>query len=269
MRSTRDRVGAEFIGLARLFRQRVLAADVDYIANVRHLTAPIEQRLARKPILSPRQCLDTVRAWRLMSPTFRIALDAAVGARRALTICEWRIAGTTARNDLWDNPAWEPGCALVKVVVSTADGVFDMHTSPHSILSLHALARWFERSGKRDDDSLLRDLVPLLTTNSDRVACSGGVWLANTIVANAHGRNYRLRDVRPISPPTIRWSRWLPHMASRHDFCVSFGHAGLGGGSDCIAMRALRERWVVFAREPVRAESAPSILWLFRSRSPR
>lgn len=91
--------------------------------------------------------------------------------------------------------------AIVKAVFTTDGASFDLSTTPHSVVSRHALSRWYERSGKRDDEALIADITALLKTNeADRVRCPNGTWLASVIIAHGHGRAFRVRDVRTFIP---------------------------------------------------------------------
>ena len=141
--------------------------------------------------------LDTAHAWSAMPTRYRLTLDGSAGSKCRLSITEWRLAATSSNNTEWIQPEWEDGVAIVKVTFTTTGNSFVLSTAPHSVVSRHALARWYERSGKRDDPSLVADITALLTTNEpDRVRCHSGTWLASVIIAHGHGRAFRLRDVR-------------------------------------------------------------------------
>jgi hypothetical protein len=196
--SQRSHLPAEMTGLARLFRQSILRADSLYISNVKRIMAPIEARLDRKPILSHRMILDTVRAWRAIETRYRLALDAETGPKRRLTITDWRLAATSANNTAWQSPELEDGVAIVKVVLISSGAKLNLTTPPHSVVSRHALARWFERQSSRDFESLVRDIKALVVTKEpDRVPCESGTWLSSVIVAHDdYGRSFTVRDVR-------------------------------------------------------------------------
>ena len=75
-----------------------------------------------------------------------------------------------------------------------------MHWVPVAIVSLHALARWFERSGLRDHAALLTALAVLADAaeDGDEVETpDGGRWLGGiepmrgTDRQTAHARNIR------------------------------------------------------------------------------
>jgi hypothetical protein len=64
---------------------------------------------------------------------------------------------------------------------------------------LHALGRWFERSGLRDHSALVRDLSVLAETDesAERVQTRDGFWLGAVVEAlNDHdGKGVKLRNV--------------------------------------------------------------------------
>src|SRR4051794_26850218 len=111
---TRNTVPVQFQGLARLFRGRVVQTNLAYVAAVKAITAPLESRLQRKPKLRDGMVIDTVRAFRAISLPYRLALTADTDSKGALIITEWRLGGTEAMNNLWENPEWELGVAICK-----------------------------------------------------------------------------------------------------------------------------------------------------------
>lgn len=56
-------VPAEFTGLARLFRQSVLARDIHIQSNLTNITRPLVERYRRKPTLRKEMVLQFLRDW--------------------------------------------------------------------------------------------------------------------------------------------------------------------------------------------------------------
>lgn len=195
----RDRVPAEWLGKGRLFRQRVLAADAAYMAAIKAIVLPIKERLARKPTLREGMIWDATRTWQETPAPFRLCFDADTDGKH-LTIIEHMLSASVAHNSTWDDPN-ELGIIILKMTVTTAGG-FRLQGAPHSMISLHALARWQERKhGDRSDAALLRDIRCLLTSREpDRIKCDGGMWLSNMVDTTAMERVHRARDVRTFIP---------------------------------------------------------------------
>jgi len=51
---------------------------------------------------------------------------------------------------------------VARRTLALVNGRLTVHLAPHAIVSLHALGRWFERTGLRDHDALVRDLTRAL-----------------------------------------------------------------------------------------------------------
>ena len=62
----RNRVGAEFAGLARRFRAAVHEADAHCETALSEFTAPLKQRLRSSPSLRREQVMAAERSWRMM-----------------------------------------------------------------------------------------------------------------------------------------------------------------------------------------------------------
>jgi hypothetical protein len=193
-----NRVPAEWLGKARLFRDAVCRADLITQDEARRIIAPLQARLARKPGLRLHQAIDAARVWREMPSPYRIALNIDLDDAGGLVIDDWQLNGCHSFNREWDDPSWEPGVTLLRVGLRTRAGVV-LEAVPICIISLHATARWFQRSWPNDEPALIRDIGQLLTTQKceGRVACAGGGdWLGHTTVAHGGRKAFRCFDVR-------------------------------------------------------------------------
>jgi hypothetical protein len=208
------RIPAEFLGLARQLRERVQHADDAVNAELAHIVAPLQRRLARKPALRPDTAIDAARSWQRMTAgeQFRLAFDATTDDKQALVITEVRVNGIRLLDHQWNRPEWESGVGIVQVKLTTSCKL-KLTVTPLVVLSLHAMGRWFERSGRRDYCSLLRDIVPLLAaTATDRISANNGDWLGSVTVAHGDqgGRNFVVRSVRTFVPTPILASQPRP-----------------------------------------------------------
>jgi hypothetical protein len=62
---------------------------------------------------------------------------------------------------------------------------------PVAKVSMHALGRFFERSGMRDHDALVAALAGLVGASAEmeRVPAAGGVWLGDVVRATHNGQD--------------------------------------------------------------------------------
>ncbi len=115
------RIPAEFLGLARQLRERVQHADDAVNAELAHIVAPLQRRLARKPALRPDTAIDAARSWQRMTAgeQFRLAFDATTDDKQALVITEVRVNGIRLLDHQWNRPEWESGVGIVQVKLTT------------------------------------------------------------------------------------------------------------------------------------------------------
>lgn len=70
-----------------------------------------------------------------------------------------------------------------------------MRASPIATVSAHAIGRYFERSGRRDDASLVEDVKAIvLSGEPERISCPQGLWLGFRVPA--HSGAFTVRVVR-------------------------------------------------------------------------
>jgi hypothetical protein len=161
-------IAAEFKGLAREFRRRVEAADSVYGVALNKIVRPLEARLARKPKLRDGTMIDVARALQAINHPFRFRLSIDTPKRGHLHIVDWMISTSTDREEGWDD--FEKTTCILKVDITTLGGV-RVKTKPIATISGHALARWFQRSGSRDQAKLLADLTHLVHGREPRRPC--------------------------------------------------------------------------------------------------
>ncbi len=178
------RVPSEFVGRARQFRQTVLAADTAIAAGLSGLLQPLQERLSRKPTLRPARILGFVRRWPGVVPDrWCLARNASID-KNALAITEIRIAASHLRNSAWGGQEWEHGVSIARLEFSTAGGELRLTVTPVASVSLHALARRYQRSPQRDDAHLIRDLKALARQPpADRVTTDTGCWHGRVVAS--------------------------------------------------------------------------------------
>jgi hypothetical protein len=177
--STSSHVPGEFIGLGRQFRNVVHAEDRAIDAAVDVIIAPLRERLRKHPRLRAETPLGVVRQWAQSVPSiFRIGHPRVAHHKTEFVIREHRILSSWLHNDEWNNDERERGVSVCEVTFGVRKRKLIARWSPIANISLHALARWFQRSGLRDHAALIEALAVLVETDesSDRVPTSGGFW---------------------------------------------------------------------------------------------
>jgi hypothetical protein len=127
------------------------------------------------------------RNWRTTVPSFGRLGDTLIERKNyALSLAEFRLMTGDLNFDHWTNEAREPSIAieLVSIIVSRKRCKLDFETV--AIVSLHALARRYERSVYRETDDVLADLTPIVKASdalqqhrSFSIDVDHGCWLGS------------------------------------------------------------------------------------------
>jgi hypothetical protein len=150
-------VGAQWTGLARDIRRRIVAEDRLYDAALRRLTAPLRERLRRYPgrCLRQQMLADIVTGWlNLPCRDWRLSCDARLDAKRASVVEVRLVAGTLQRED-WDGSEDDLGIQEMHLDVDRARVSLDGRCL--ATLSLHAIARRLQRHPDGSIESLLHE----------------------------------------------------------------------------------------------------------------
>lgn len=187
IRATRS-VPAEFAGHARVFRNRILANDDRVGPAIGAITAYARDVLRRRHTYRPEHFKHLERAWRLTIPDMGRLAYAAKQGRDSLTIADTRICSSTFHKAAWMSDFGEHSLTLIIYSGRFTSGHIDIESVPLSTVSLHALARRFQRSFDSSDQAVLRDLSlisrnanDLLNTSSFRQPAGDGAWHGETV----------------------------------------------------------------------------------------
>ena len=158
-----NRVGAQFLGRARALRQAV--ADEAITAD-RRIAAICERIHARyrhgKPVARMQTLQDVERQWRETLPLRgRVAIETHLDRdQKTLRITELRARPSMSVGSLdWDE--LEPGLFLSAVGLEAMPRHFHATHLTLAIVSLHALARRYQRGLAIEDAAVIHDLRPL------------------------------------------------------------------------------------------------------------
>jgi hypothetical protein len=198
-----SRVGSEFVGLARVFRDTVRRED----EQLEHaLRAAIARAAASASEVAPGETpLGVIHAWANMPSLFRIGHPKIAYVRTEFAIEEQRLCVSWIRDEGWGEAAErERGLAVCKLTFRVQDGRLIRRWRPIANVSLHALARRIERGAGRDPVALFSDLATLAQGNDtgERIDTPGGFWLGGCIEAldDGAGKGCKLRNVRTWLP---------------------------------------------------------------------
>jgi hypothetical protein len=181
-----SRVPAQFVGLARQFRDRVSIEDIPAGGLVTELAGRAMARFKRNSIPRLDMITGIASEWRDRMPQFsRLRLQADLDRRRkSLRIFELRLTCSEYQDPSWDHS--ERGVILYLFGLEIAPFLYNFSSSTTGIVSMHALARRMERSADTDDESVKNDLRALALAHRDlaeqgdraefRVPVPGGVW---------------------------------------------------------------------------------------------
>ena len=188
----------QFIGQARLLRQQLLAGDERYHREVEKMIGPLIARQRRYPgrLQRVEDLTDVARAFARLN-VHRIRWHVATPAKRHLVITDWRVSSSDWYDERWLEPGWQPGIAITKFRLSVAERV-EAKGVTIANLALHSVARYYERGGKPDMDSLREELAPLISSvERVHVPTPQGLWRGSIIHAtDREGNLFPSRSVR-------------------------------------------------------------------------
>jgi hypothetical protein len=179
----------EFVGLARQFRNKVVAEEQAFLDDISPMVAPLRPRERFRPV--PRQVVVRIlgRAWRSREPLGRLDLVTRYDKPR-LDLIDIRAVPAEIYCDAWVGDD-EPALAIVLHHVGIAPPAPLRESSTMlASLGLHALARRYQRGADQSIDAVLADLRELAVRAPDAVIAggefevatpSGGRWIGAVV----------------------------------------------------------------------------------------
>jgi len=195
----RDRVPAEFVGLARQFLREVDADDLAAANALNPLLRPVAARQAREPRKHLRDgTLHRVEAaWRAIPRRFRLIFDTKIDKRgRIGWLLEVGIAPCNLTSDDW--VAHEPGALIMAHWFCAPRSGRLPSIVTLGTIGMHALARRFQRGRDRSHEAVLNDMLYLAEAQTDqlhgkerfpdgtpfRIPVPHGLWAGEAMVVN-------------------------------------------------------------------------------------
>jgi hypothetical protein len=147
------------------------------------VTTPLHRRLQHHVRLRHELAQSAVTIYRKLAPAdFRIGEVTMLPYRDKFCIRETRITATYLKAVDWSDDDYEPGVAIAAFSLRLDHGRLRPRWIPSVMVSAHALARWFERTGHRDHALLVRDIVALAGAgNCGRAGTAAGRLLPSVV----------------------------------------------------------------------------------------
>jgi hypothetical protein len=193
-----NRVPAQFTGLARDLRRRIAVDEAGLATAMDAAEAPARARLAGGSALRPADLSGLAQRWRSGIPTAgRLALDVALDQRRhVLRILETRATPGELRLVAWTDDEAERCLVLVEVETLATRTNLVRHVHQGAMISLHAMARRYQRAVNNSDHAVRADLLALATART-AILGTGGSFALNVPEGRWVGRLLVL-DSKPI-----------------------------------------------------------------------
>ena len=180
-------VPVEFTGRARELRRRLAAADALAQPMMRRALVPIQKRLQRHPVVRRDTLVDVERQWRGLPAFGQIRCTVNVGDRRAPTFDCVRLAPAQYTGLDW-NGGIEAGVVAVLFCASVRGATMTLRAHTVAAVSLHCLARRFQRGPRCTDDDVIAEIgvlalkFPTLADSGEfEVAVETGCWIGHVI----------------------------------------------------------------------------------------
>jgi hypothetical protein len=189
-------VPREFAGLARGLRRNVDVADGVWMQEIKQLTTPLLKRLKRKPTLRNDAAIDLARNWSEIPNPFRLMMNADTDGKH-IQIAECGIGISQGKRELWET--FENTRCIKIVSLDTRLRMEMVSTYSLATISLHAIARWYQRTRSRDTTKLLHDLKQIIGCDDPEkvVLEDGSEWRGIiTPAIDGHERQVIVRTVR-------------------------------------------------------------------------
>ena len=241
------RIPSEYLGKARLFRNKIIAADQEFVAMHKRVFDELERRIERKPSFRESTCIDLLRDWRACRP-FGYLPDLTADldfSKHQITIRDLRLIASMERNAEWKEGYLEDSIALTEFRLvgnskKTPEGALcslKWHLNTITTFSLHALARYYQRAIRPSDDALISSmyataLAPLSIIRKDR----GEMFMPFAIPFEAAGGHW-FGEVKMMAPMDKEQDQPIDPT-----LCVRTFHEGPPGPPDDATITLLSRR---------------------------
>jgi hypothetical protein len=160
-----DKVPAEFLGKARVFRANMISAVSGVgaqMAAIRDYSFGLYKRRNSPP--RPWHLLEIEQKWRSMPAAGCLRL-AVQRDKRSMLIADTRITAAKAKNLEWGG-ASEISICLVESSLALSKRQVETKAATVAAVSLHAMGRWYQRAFATNDYAMMHDLALVVTAAS-------------------------------------------------------------------------------------------------------
>ena len=165
----RSRVPFEFVGRARVFRDRVLATNEPTLEAIKRIYQTLAVRARRSPLPRKELLRAATAAWKRDIPDFG-RLDRQIDEKRNTSkLVEIRLGGGYVHYPGWLEA--EKGIGIVVINLQCEPGRCELKSQIICLIGLHALGRWMQRTHDQNEINLLRDLAALAHESDQLLKC--------------------------------------------------------------------------------------------------
>jgi hypothetical protein len=185
-----DKVPAEFVGKARMFRSNMIAATTGVGTQMRAISQyTFELYERRNSAPRPEHLVAIEQRWRSIPSGGCLRLTVR-REKRSMSIEDTRITATTSKNAEWGGDASEKSICLIESSLALTKRHAETMATTLAAVSLHALGRWYQRAFTTNDNAIMRDLalivkaVPTLDckcTDLELPSGNGGSWRGSMV----------------------------------------------------------------------------------------
>lgn len=186
-------VPREFLGMAREFRNVLVAEDPGAGEQQNAIAAGLRARLPKGSLPRPEALKAAAKAWREVPATGRLQLEIELSIRR-LVIRELRVGAADNRFPGWKE--WEDSFVILLTGFSLVRWNFQYHYEMLASISLHGLARRFQRGADNSTDAVVADISALATSTPECTA--PGRFEVRVADGRWAGRVVPVRDGAPV-----------------------------------------------------------------------
>jgi len=159
----------------------------------RDIMPRLRARMRIKRSLRPEHVIEVMRAFQTLRHPYRLTLDTTSPRKGHVLVINTLLGAASEYFRHWRTDQWEHTVSIDRIIIGTTEGRLRIKTESIADVSLHALARFYERARRRTVPDLLASLkvVSQADLEETETQCEQGVWIG--------GLTYVTEDKQPIS----------------------------------------------------------------------
>jgi hypothetical protein len=200
---TSERVPVEFVGLARSLRNRITQSDLAIGPAMDRIAAYGNEIMSRRHSFRPEHLSHLERQWRTTIPALGRLGFATERRKGRLVVADVRLFASSFRRLSWRDDAYEDALSLFISSGRFGPDQVSIKHLPIAAISLHAIARRYQRSFDSSDEAVFRDLSEIALHVGDllglaifRQPAGDGGWHGSTVQSSYNNCEQRILSVR-------------------------------------------------------------------------